>query len=52
MAYALAVVLLLAVAAGVALARGQRRRARELRALKAVMRQVMGGDPEAPRSED
>ncbi len=52
MAYALAALLLLGLAVGIALWRGRRRRARETQALKAVMRRVMDGDPEAPRDKD
>ena len=52
MAYALAVLLLLGMVTVIALVRGQRRRVREMQALRTVMRSVMDGDPEAPRSED
>jgi len=51
-AYALATLLLLGVVTVIALVRGQRRRVREMQALKAVMQQVLDGDPEAPQSED
>jgi len=51
MVYALAGLSLLGVVIGIALVRSQRRRVREMQALRAVMRSVMDGDPEAP-SED
>jgi hypothetical protein len=51
-AYALAILSLLGVAIVMALVRGQRRRVREMQALRTVMRSVMDGDPEAPQSED
>ena len=51
MVYALAGLSLLGVVIGMALIRGRRRRAREMQALRAVMRSVLDGDPEAPSKE-
>ena len=51
MIYALAALSLLGVVIVMALVRGRRRRAREMQALRAVMRSVMDGDPEAPSKD-
>ena len=52
MAYALAALLLLGVVIGAALLRGQHRRAREMQALRTVMRSVMDEGPEASQGKD
>ena len=52
MAYVLAALLLLGVGMVVALMRGRRRRAREMQALRSIMRQALDDEPEKPESKD